>query len=197
MLSPAEIVRANSYLRAEDRDRSVVSRGALRVILSRYLNKNPSQIQFRLDKYKKPYLMDEGVALPCFNISHSADWALIAVSGSEVGVDAEFINTDFPYANILTDYFTEDEVEFIRHKDTDERFYLLWTRKEAFAKATGTGLDNTIKYIPSLNGEHFADKGLSAMADMYTTSFKLNSHYICSVTSGSCAEELKFWEMNF
>jgi 4'-phosphopantetheinyl transferase len=197
LLSPAEVERANRYLRVEDRNRSVISRGALRIILGKYLHQSPSAIQFGFDKNKKPFLINGDMPGLHFNVSHSGDWLLITVSGHEIGVDVELINPGFPYRDILTDYFTDDEARYILEKNADERFFMLWTRKEALTKATGTGLHDKLKYIPSLDGEHYTNKEiLPTKRDMYTTSFKLNDGYIASV-GGYADMETNFWEVSF
>jgi len=198
LLDAPEITRANRYVRVADRNRLIISHGALRIILAKYLNKNPSAIEFVAGINKKPYVVNTGKPPLFYNLSHSVDWILLAVSNSECGADIEFINYDFHYRDILPDYFTDDEVQFIEQDFSTERFFLLWTRKEAFTKATGEGLDRDLKNIPSLDGVHFSESGqASSQQDWSISSFKINGGYIGSVVANPVNNELRFWDINF
>lgn len=77
-----------------------------------------------------------------FNLSHSGDRVLAVFAGRDVGCDIEKIqNADLPLA---AEFFTEGEYAYIVGKKTkkerDEAFYRIWTLKESFLKATGSGL---------------------------------------------------------
>ena len=80
VLSLSEIARASQYIRTDDRNRSVISRGALRIILGNYLDERPQAISFAEGINKKPILDDKSGLN--FNVSHSGDWVLIAVANS-------------------------------------------------------------------------------------------------------------------
>ncbi len=79
---------------------------------------------------------------PCFNLSHSGERVLCALSGSEVGCDIEQL-ADFEQ-ELARRFFTAGEYAYIAARQTEaERsraFYRLWTLKESFMKATGLGM---------------------------------------------------------
>src|ERR1019366_3209361 len=91
LLSPAEQARAEKFRFVEDRDRYVIRRGLLRLILSRYLEQLPSAIEFQHGAYGKPEVRRDGAGTSLFfNTSHSAEIAVCAVtSACPNGVDVE------------------------------------------------------------------------------------------------------------
>jgi phosphopantetheine--protein transferase-like protein len=88
----------------------------------------------RYGNHGKPYLERGGVF---FRLSHSGDYVILAVSGSENGADIEKVKPRaFAAAKRC---FTAEELDWLRLNDTDEAFFVLWTAKEAVMKATGMG----------------------------------------------------------
>lgn len=92
------------------------------------------------EKNGKPYFKDnENVH---FSLSHSGNIAFCAVSCDRVGVDTQII-CDFK-EGICRRYFTKNERDFVlKSKEAAERkdrFFRIWTLKEAYAKMTGGGL---------------------------------------------------------
>lgn len=77
-----------------------------------------------------------------FNLSHSSDMVLCAVSKNLVGCDIEKI-TDAPM-EVAEHYFSEKERRYLfdtaNHADADRRFFRLWTMKESYMKMTGEGM---------------------------------------------------------
>jgi 4'-phosphopantetheinyl transferase len=191
VLALAEIARASQYVRTDDRNRSVISRGALRIILGSYLDELPQAISFTEGVNKKPILDDDSGLH--FNVSHSGAWALIAVANSQVGVDVEFINSNMSYQEILPEYFVDEEMVWVNQYNSVERFYMLWTRKEALAKGVGMGLDSKMKFFPALDGDHyFENDDLSTNNDWSISSFNLAEDYMGSVANKLSAHELTF-----
>jgi 4'-phosphopantetheinyl transferase len=117
----------------------------MRRILSRYLSAQPRELEFVYGPKGKPEL--SAVQNPdCvrFNLSHSGNLALLAVAKrQELGVDVEFVKTDFGGMEIAERFFSANEVRTLFALDAAERnaaFFACWTRKEAFIKAIGEGL---------------------------------------------------------
>jgi 4'-phosphopantetheinyl transferase len=144
-LSPDERARAGRFYFQKDREHFVVARGLLRVILGRYLNREPGQLQFRYNPYGKPALVNHtGKSEICFNVSHSQELALYAITrGREIGVDIERIRPDMVEDQIAERFFSPREVRALRSLPPSSQpvgFFNCWTRKEAYIKARGKGL---------------------------------------------------------
>jgi len=196
LLNPAEIERGNKYYQLKDKNRFIVSRGALRYILGRYLHQHPALIGFSLSDKKKPFINND-LNLQ-FNISHSADWILIAVANTVIGTDIEFINDNFDYADVLESNFSSTEIKQITENNSAENFFTFWTRKEAITKTTGKGLNENLKMIPATDGSYFADSGLiSSTADLFVTSFKPDTKYAASICCNTLTDNIRFWDIHF
>jgi len=142
-LSPDERNRSARFRFDRDRRRFVVAHGALRDLLGRYVGTNPGDIRFIHNGFGKPELSPEfGLGLR-FNISHSADLALIAIAAdTEVGVDVECVRPGIDYAEIARCFFSAAEVDELNRVPSHlhaEGFLGCWTKKEAYMKARGEG----------------------------------------------------------
>jgi 4'-phosphopantetheinyl transferase len=144
-LSADELHRAARFHFPRDRRRFIVARGVLRDILGRYLGVHPSELCFRYSSYGKPALrhVADGQELR-FNVSHSHELALFAVTHmGEVGIDIEYMRTDFTCERIAERFFSPHERACLRALPAGvkhEAFFSCWTRKEAYIKAHGEGL---------------------------------------------------------
>lgn len=91
-------------------------------------------------KNGKPYLKDKDIY---FNLSHSEEAVMCAVSRCEIGCDTEKV-TDIDL-EIAKRFFYNKEYEMIISGRTDaerqDMFFRLWTLKESFMKATGLGME--------------------------------------------------------
>jgi 4'-phosphopantetheinyl transferase len=116
----------------------------LRDLLGRYLQTQPSQIRFVYNAFGKPDLGPAFANRLKFNLSHSADLALIAIAtASDVGVDLEYIRPESDYADIARRFFSAAEVDHLMALPSHlyaEGFFSCWTKKEAYLKACGEGL---------------------------------------------------------
>jgi 4'-phosphopantetheinyl transferase len=145
LLAPDERARAGRFHLAEHRRRFVVGHGAVRRILSRYVTAQPQEVVFVYGAKGKPDLAaDQNPHRVKFNLTHSGDLALLAVTqNQELGVDVEFVKADFGGSEIAERFFSAREVAMLFAIDERERnaaFFACWTRKEAFIKAVGEGL---------------------------------------------------------
>ena len=150
VLSDDEKERAMRPGLRENRDRFVTARGYLRTILGRYLNTEPASIEFEYYESGKPGLPARsnpgGIS---FNISHSRSLALCAVGvKGEVGVDVEYVRRVIGAEKILERFFSPGEREYYHLSPgiaKDRSFMSLWTIKEAYSKAVGTGIRSGMK----------------------------------------------------
>ncbi|AMR33656.1 hypothetical protein A0256_20590 [Mucilaginibacter sp. PAMC 26640] len=198
VLTQAEKDRGGSYFQQKDRQRFVISRGAQRYILSRYLSIPAHQLIFALGANKKPYLFTNKSAGLHYNISHAGDWIILVVAKSTVGADVEYKDPGFNFQDILTDNFSADENSFIDEKDSRERFYLLWTRKEALLKATGKGLGDHLNLTPSLDGSHNMPSILQDVRrDWQTISFEAANDYFGSICVEKKVAIFRFFDTAF
>jgi len=144
VLSADERQRADRYISEEARRRFITARSTLRRILAHYLSADPADIVFAYNRYGRPVVDSpaekRGVV---FNLSHSAERALYAISGgTPVGVDVERMRP-LDFTGISKRFFAPSEAATLAslpESDKIDAFYECWTRKEAFVKAQGTGL---------------------------------------------------------
>lgn len=108
---------------------------------------NPEAKVLRTPK-GKPYF-ENG---PFVSVSHTDDLVVVAVSGSNVGIDAEKTDREVKKQQEITQkYFTEKEKEYA---NTREKFLEIWTKKEAYGKFTGEGIGDIGKDVFSHKGRY-------------------------------------------
>lgn len=114
-----------------------------------------------------------------FNVSHSKDYAVIAISPEKVGIDIEFKSNGFVPGTVSSDIFTNEEFTVNQNKSSKSNaFYTLWTRKEAFVKALGKGIDEDFKYIPCLEGRQNLEYKLFINSENWQmSSFEITDDY--------------------
>ena len=144
LLSADERARAHRFLRDVHRFRFIACRGLLREVLGAYTGLAPDAVRFTYNPYGKPELANDTNRFKTapieFNLSHCDGIALFAIAcGCPVGVDLQTVPEDDTFA---THYFTAAERSIGNAAPVSERartWTRLWTRKEAYLKATGRG----------------------------------------------------------
>lgn len=159
LLSPDEAGRATRFRFPLDRDRFIIARAVLRILLGLYTDVSPVHLRFSYGPYGKPSLAG---ALPHgpvrFNLSHSRGLALYAVTRDrEVGVDLEMIRADFGWRTVAGRLLSSGEIASISALPPEEQvqmFFTYWARKEALAKALGGGLALPLRQVELTGGRH-------------------------------------------
>ncbi len=101
---------------------------------------NPENIIFGKASNGKPYARNSDFR---FSISHCGNLVICAVSKKEIGIDIEKIRDIRLKA--AEKFASKNELEYIGN--IPERFFEIWTLKEAFFKCKGTGLGADIKNV--------------------------------------------------
>lgn len=144
-----EIERANRFLFKADQDQFIFCRGVLRLILSNYLSCAPAMVCFEYGTKGKPRLsaLHHNMRIE-FNLSHTKDYALIAITGSrQLGIDIEYNRSIANLESLLTTTLAKNEINFIKFLPISlqrKAFLHYWTQKEAFTKSLGAGLENSM-----------------------------------------------------
>lgn len=140
LLSPEEIARAERLLRPADRKLFIVGRGRLRQLLGSYLGCEPARLELTTLPQGKPVLVEPRLQ---FNLSHSGELALLAVARSTaLGVDLEQMRPEFDWQPLASRYFSREEqlaLQQLPPRQQTAGFFSVWTRKEAWLKARGSG----------------------------------------------------------
>lgn len=145
-LSDAERVRHNRFLFAKDRRLFLLGRVLVRGLLSGYFGGRPRDWQIELDDRGRPYLSNrpDHTALIFFNLSHTAGMVAAAFARTElVGVDVEREDRQDISLDVARRFFGPEELaelELLAPGPRQQRFFELWTLKEAYLKARGKGL---------------------------------------------------------
>lgn len=100
----------------------------------------PIPLTYRYGAKGKPYF--EKIPL-FFNLSHSGEYVLCAVSFREVGADIQKIQSA-DVMKLAKRFFSEPECLALERCESDREqqglFFGLWSRKEAYGKLTGEGI---------------------------------------------------------
>jgi 4'-phosphopantetheinyl transferase len=144
-LSPDERVRCQRFVFRRDRRDFAAGHALLRRVLSMHDDVRPDAWTFVVDGNGKPSLAHEPGAPPlAFNLSHTHGLVACAVAReAEVGVDVECVGRVTDSRDIAERYFSAAEIAQLDACPEGQRaaqFIELWTLKEAYLKAIGSGL---------------------------------------------------------
>jgi 4'-phosphopantetheinyl transferase len=142
LLSADEQGRAARFKFSEHQQHFIAGRGILRTLLGRYLNIEPQHLQFVYGAHGKPALAH---ATPVqFNLAHSQGVALYAITRDRpIGVDLEYLRPLNDLVSLAQRFFAASEHAALVALPSEQQttaFFRYWTSKEAYLKATGSGL---------------------------------------------------------
>jgi len=171
-LSDDENTKAERYKFNYLKNNYTACRGFLREILSGYTGINPSDIKFSYSEFGKPFLKDSNIR---FNVSHSGNTGIIAVNlENELGIDIELVREVPDLISLSARFFSKSEITELNKTDSGkltDSFFYCWTRKEAFVKAVGTGLQYPLNsFSVSVTGD--ADPEITEIANDFTEARK-------------------------
>lgn len=201
-LSEVERERAQKFHFERDQNRFITGRGILRALLGSYLGMPPEKVNFIYGPNGKPALasLSDTNALH-FNLAHTGDLMVVAVTRAcTLGVDVEHVRSISDAENIAGRFFSSSEATKLKMLPLDqqpEAFYNLWTRKEAYLKATGEGLSDEgirqieVSFLPGEIPRLTAIIGDTAAAALWTLKeFIPATGYIAAIAAP--AKDLKF-----
>lgn len=164
--------RRKKILAAKQKQKRLQSLGA-GLLLNHVFHKHGISVDtLRADENGKP--IAEGI---CFNLSHSGDYVICAVSEKPVGCDIEKIK-EAP-TQVEKRAFSPDENAYLKQFSGDaynREFFRLWTKKESFLKMKGIGIRVPLRTLE--------------MAECYFKEYEISGYQVTV-----CAEENEFAEM--
>jgi len=149
-LSSDERARMERYKMSDDRARFCIGRAMLRHLGGRYFGRDGRTLQISFGDHGKPRWQEPFDDL-CFSVSHSGAWVMMAFSRRrEVGIDVQLMDrrSSMDCMKIASHAFHPDEVDFLKSCAEDirrQKFYEIWTCKEAVIKASGEGVHGAME----------------------------------------------------
>ena len=207
VLTPEE--RAHVERVREGQATARLSRGLLRLVLARYLDLPPAEIEIdrscpycdrlhgRPRLLRRPETALESIE---FSVSHGGDLLVLAFVGhAPVGVDIEPIGASEVVAAELLDFtLTADERARLQDLPAPQRrrmFLRLWTGKEAVLKALGTGLDvepQAVALPPfPIGGKVAVTLPGSPPVDLWVKDVEVGPAHVCTLATRQEVRELR------
>lgn len=124
----------------------------------------------------------------CFNLSHSGNFVVCAVSDKPVGCDVEKIRK--ASEEIAERHFCESENIYLKTCDSnkyDEEFFRFWTVKESYLKMTGEGLKVPLREVEVILAEEVKVLRSGILQQCFIKEYRIPEYQITV-----CAEEQEF-----
>lgn len=193
VLSSYDQGRILKYIKKEDRDRALVGALLARKMAAIEQNVSIEHVEIGYADYGKPFFIVPSKL--CFNISHSGQWVVCILDDYPVGIDIERIQPiDFIIAEHFFSFTEWKQLLLVESQYQLSRFYDIWTLKESYVKAIGTGFNipfNSFSiHISSAGITVHSNSNLSGIIsqDWHFTQYSLHEDYKLSV----CASNANF-----
>ena len=149
LLSFEEQARAAEFRFEKHRRQHIAAHALKRLLLADATGMAPSALRFAASAAGKPRLIGPAEGLE-FNLAHCEGMVACAVSRHHaVGVDVEPASRRAPLELAGRLYTAAEQawLEGLAKAEQDAGFFTLWTLKEAFVKALGTGLQQDTRAV--------------------------------------------------
>jgi 4'-phosphopantetheinyl transferase len=177
--------RIKRYHNFIDSQRVLVADVLLRQVLCSKLGIKNRDLIFYFNECGKPFLKNSDIH---FNISHSGEWIVCAVSYCRVGIDIEQIKL-IDFVSIASSFFSDIELQDLMEIEETSRlfyFYDLWTLKESYIKAVGKGLSIPLNsFTVRKNCNSIILRNEKESATYFFKQYSLDSNYILSICSSN------------
>ncbi len=193
---PDEIhLNARKFKHSKKRAEYLVSQWIRRDVLLKYYNLELNPQSFCYSEKGRPYLENSAID---FNISHTDQYVLMAVSSQQmVGIDVQSVKEKTDVLSIAKHYFSPSEYTMLSTLSENvqkERFYQIWTLKEASLKLTGEGIANgLVSYNFSVENHMLVSDKTSKSKDIYYYSGKLSEGILLSLASNKPIKQLEIY----
>lgn len=175
-VSPERHARILRYVHMVDRKLSLYAALLIRMALLIHTSLTAKDLHFRCQGNHKPVLLTDSSI--DFSFSHTRNAVLCCISpDTTVGADVELCSKA-PY-EIMDIVFHKEETAYVSaatETEKQERFFRIWTQKEAYTKRNGTGLVCDLTNINTL------EPSIAASLHSWQT-----DNYICSVCGNFAA----------
>ncbi|MFI3201812.1 MAG: 4'-phosphopantetheinyl transferase superfamily protein [Eubacteriales bacterium] len=140
-----------------------------------------------IEESGKPAFLESD--LPYFNISHSGEYVMCAISDQEVGVDIQLIKEGIQAVTLAKRFYHEKELNEIMQGKESERgrlFTEIWCMKESYLKYQGTGMNRGLNtFYLDKNSSQIIDKGIRQTITYESGLIENYCYGICSDTKKS------------
>ncbi len=139
--------KKREFLSATNENRKLsilISQGFAKEKISREYDIPKNDIVFSVSDRGKPYCKSHPHIY--FSLSHSGNFVAFAVSDKEIGIDIEKLRP--AKDNLVKRVCSQNEIDAIYCSENPHiKFTEIWTKKEAYLKALGTGIDRELSSI--------------------------------------------------
>jgi 4'-phosphopantetheinyl transferase len=196
LLSNDETSRAQKY--HFEKDKRVYESGHvfIRKVLAHYTSIEESKLELSPIVNRKPKLENSPFNIH-FNISHSGNKILVAVGfQNEVGIDVEKVIPDFDMDGFAEANYHPNELKHFRefgNVNESAYFYTIWTRKEAWLKLTGEGINDKLRELDFSGNINQPTLPAHGHHNLYMTTWNESEDYIATLAAHSEPGKIRFF----
>lgn len=152
------------------KETSIKAWSFLKEILFNEYNISLDNERLYYNEHGKPYLSNRDLY---FNISHSNNLIAIIISDIECGIDIEYLDENREINKIVKKIMNDEELLLFNNSNKKiYYFYEIWTKKEAYFKMIGTGIELK-KLNDSINIKNIQSKIINNDNEKYYLSFAI------------------------